>query len=90
LTEAGTTGLVWNMSWVFARPSNTGGFLQLCPIAEKYIVDGGTILIKYWMEVGQKSNNVDFRLALTIPSALEAQPNGLGVVSTLVRILSCS
>ena len=24
------------------------------------------------------------------PSALEAQPNGLGVVSTLVRILSCS
>src|ERR1700690_1299379 len=28
-------------------------FLKLCPEAEKYLVDGGIILIKYWMEVGK-------------------------------------
>src|SRR5277367_2703982 len=26
-------------------------FLKLCPIFEKYIVDAGIILIKYWLEV---------------------------------------
>ena len=35
-------------------------FLELCPIAEKYIVDGGIILIKYWMEVGQKEQKRRF------------------------------
>ena len=35
----------------FCTPEQHRRFLQLCPIAEKYIVDGGTILIKYWMEV---------------------------------------
>src|SRR3979490_1061016 len=29
-------------------------FLELCPEFEKYIVDAGIILIKYWMEVGKK------------------------------------
>src|SRR6478672_12016346 len=29
-------------------------FLDLCPLVEKYMVDGGIILVKYWMEVGQK------------------------------------
>src|ERR1700751_5139943 len=29
-------------------------FLALCPVVEKYIVDAGIILVKYWMEVGQK------------------------------------
>src|SRR5690349_8525492 len=28
-------------------------FLELCPIAEKYVIDAGIILIKYWMEVGK-------------------------------------
>src|ERR1700756_1398468 len=27
-------------------------FLGLCPVAEKYMVDSGIILIKYWMESG--------------------------------------
>ena len=27
-------------------------FLELCPEVEKYIVDGGIILIKLWLEVG--------------------------------------
>src|SRR5882762_3298686 len=29
-------------------------FLENCPDLEKYMVDGGIILIKYWMEVGKK------------------------------------
>src|SRR5438105_6080813 len=42
-------------------------FLQLCPIAEKYIVDGGTILIKYWMEVGQKEQQRRFEARINDP-----------------------
>src|SRR5439155_4682118 len=44
----------------FCTPEQHDRFLQLCPIAEKYIVDGGTILIKYWMEVGQKEQQRRF------------------------------
>src|SRR5271166_5542136 len=29
-------------------------FLELCPEMEKYIVDGGIILIKLWLEVGME------------------------------------
>src|SRR5215211_731819 len=29
-------------------------FLELCPEAEKYIVDGGIILIKFWLEVSDE------------------------------------
>jgi len=29
-------------------------FLELCPLFEKQMVDSGIILIKYWLEVGQK------------------------------------
>src|SRR5262249_34452111 len=28
-------------------------FLELCPEVEKYVVDGGIILIKVWLEVGK-------------------------------------
>ena len=41
-------------------------FLDLCPMFEKYIVDAGIILIKYWLEVGKRNNNVVSRLGLTI------------------------
>lgn len=42
-------------------------FLELCPIAEKYIVDGGIILIKYWMEVGQKEQERRFEARIRDP-----------------------
>ena len=29
-------------------------FLQLYPIFERYVVNGGVILLKYWLEVGQQ------------------------------------
>ena len=28
-------------------------FLENCPIVERYIVDGGIILVKFWLEVGE-------------------------------------
>jgi polyphosphate kinase len=42
-------------------------FLKLCPIAEKYIVDEGIILIKYWMEVGQKEQQRRFEARINDP-----------------------
>jgi polyphosphate kinase len=42
-------------------------FLELCPEAEKYIVDGGIILIKYWLEVGQKEQERRFEARIKDP-----------------------
>jgi polyphosphate kinase len=42
-------------------------FLKLCPISEKYITDGGVILIKYWLEVGQKEQQRRFEARLKDP-----------------------
>jgi len=42
-------------------------FLELCPIVEKYIVDGGIILIKYWMEVGKKEQQRRFEARINDP-----------------------
>lgn len=51
----------------FCTPEQHRRFLQLCPIAEKYVVDGGTILIKYWMEVGQKEQQRRFEARINDP-----------------------
>jgi len=42
-------------------------FLELCPIVEKYIVDGGIILIKYWLEVGKKEQQRRFKARINDP-----------------------
>lgn len=42
-------------------------FLELCPIVEKYVVDGGIILIKYWMEVGMKEQERRFEARIKDP-----------------------
>src|SRR6516162_10170720 len=42
-------------------------FLERCPLMEKYIVDGGTILIKYWMEVGQEEQERRFEARIKDP-----------------------
>jgi len=36
----------------FCTPAEHKRFLSLCPQIEKYIIDGGIILIKLWLEVG--------------------------------------
>lgn len=42
-------------------------FLELCPTVEKYMVDGGIILIKYWMEVGKKEQQRRFEARIEDP-----------------------
>jgi polyphosphate kinase len=42
-------------------------FLERCPLVEKYIVAGGTILIKYWLEVGMKEQERRFLARIKDP-----------------------
>jgi len=42
-------------------------FLDLCPQVEKYIVDGGIILIKVWLEVGQEEQGRRFEARIDDP-----------------------
>jgi len=42
-------------------------FLSLCPEIEKYIVDGGIILIKLWLEVGQDEQERRFAARIDDP-----------------------
>jgi polyphosphate kinase 2 len=42
-------------------------FLELCPITEKYIVDGGIKLIKVWLEVSDKEQKRRFEARMDDP-----------------------
>src|SRR5881628_4261108 len=42
-------------------------FLELCPVVEAYIVDGGIILIKYWLEVGNEEQERRFEARIEDP-----------------------
>ena len=42
-------------------------FLELCPEIEKYIIDGGTMLIKVWLEVGQEEQQRRFSARINDP-----------------------
>src|SRR6201988_4374790 len=42
-------------------------FLKLCPTVEKYIVDAGIILLKYWLEVGKKEQQRRFEARIKDP-----------------------
>jgi polyphosphate kinase 2 len=42
-------------------------FLDLCPLMEKYIVDGGIILIKFWLEVSDKEQKRRFEARINDP-----------------------
>jgi polyphosphate kinase 2 len=42
-------------------------FLELCPVVEKFIVDGGIILIKYWLEVSNKEQERRFEARVEDP-----------------------
>ncbi len=42
-------------------------FLDRCPLMEQYIVDGGIILIKYWLEVGKKEQQRRFAARIHDP-----------------------
>jgi polyphosphate kinase len=42
-------------------------FLELCPQIEKYLVDGGTLLIKLWLEVGMDEQDRRFEARINDP-----------------------
>jgi polyphosphate kinase len=42
-------------------------FLQRCPEIEQYLVDGGIILIKFWLEVSDKEQKRRFEARITDP-----------------------
>src|SRR5260221_2699305 len=51
----------------FCSPDEHKRFLHLCPIVEKFLVDGGTRLIKIWLEVGQEEQERRFRARIDDP-----------------------
>ncbi len=42
-------------------------FLEVCPAFEHYIVDGGIILVKFWLEVGKKEQERRFAARIDDP-----------------------
>lgn len=42
-------------------------FLENCPAVERYIVDGGIILLKFWLEVGKKEQERRFEARIDDP-----------------------
>lgn len=42
-------------------------FLELCPELEKYVVEGGVIIIKFWLEVSDKEQKRRFEARITDP-----------------------
>jgi polyphosphate kinase 2 len=51
----------------FCSKAEHDRFLELCPRMERYIVDGGIILIKLWLEVGQKEQERRFAARIDDP-----------------------
>ena len=51
----------------FATEEQCRVFLQRCPEIEKYVVDGGIKLIKYWLEVSNKEQERRFAARITDP-----------------------
>ena len=51
----------------FVSRENHRRFLERCPEIEQYIVDGGIILIKMWLEVGQEEQESRFLKRISDP-----------------------
>jgi polyphosphate kinase 2 len=51
----------------FCTPAEHQRFLSLCPEIEKYVIDGGIILIKLWLEVGMDEQERRFRARIDDP-----------------------
>ena len=51
----------------FCTPAEHKRFLSLCPQVEKYVVDGGIILIKLWLEVGMDEQERRFKARIEDP-----------------------
>jgi polyphosphate kinase 2 len=51
----------------FCSPEEHRNFLQMCPKAERWIVDSGIILIKTWLEVGMSEQDRRFHARVNDP-----------------------
>jgi len=51
----------------FCTPEQHERFLELCPEVERYIVDGGIILIKFWLEAGMEEQEKRFAARIDDP-----------------------
>jgi polyphosphate kinase 2 len=51
----------------FCTPAEHKRFLSLCPQMERYIIDGGIILIKLWLEVGMEEQERRFKARIDDP-----------------------
>ena len=51
----------------FSTKAQQEKFLELCPTFEKYVVDAGIILVKYWLEVGNKEQARRFEARIEDP-----------------------
>jgi polyphosphate kinase 2 len=74
---AGGEVVIFDRSWYnragveyvmgFCTPEQHKRFLHLCPIVEKFVVDGGARLIKIWLEVGKEEQERRFRARVEDP-----------------------
>lgn len=51
----------------FCTPEQHRHFLELCPVVERYIIEGGIKLIKFWLEVSDKEQKRRFEARITDP-----------------------
>jgi polyphosphate kinase 2 len=51
----------------FCTPEQHKRFLDLCPITEKFVIDGGIRLLKIWLEVGQEEQDRRFQARIEDP-----------------------
>jgi polyphosphate kinase len=69
--------LIFDRSWYnragveyvmgFCTPAEHDRFLSLCPQMEKYLIEGGIILIKLWLEVGMEEQERRFKARIDDP-----------------------
>jgi len=69
--------VIWDRSWYnragvehvmgFCSKQQYKRFMHLCGTMERYIVEGGIILIKYWLEVGQDEQRRRFEARIEDP-----------------------
>ena len=51
----------------FATKAQHKRFLELCPVVEGYVIEGGIILIKIWLEVGMQEQERRFQARVNDP-----------------------
>ena len=51
----------------FCTPKQRDAFLESCPVAEKFITEGGILLIKYWLEVSNEEQEIRFKARIEDP-----------------------